>query len=302
MSLFAAKKTTKAKVDPQTVLEQGRKAFLDYQFEEAAELYDQYRSLMTKAKKEVAEELELYENALEIATSAFDRIQKIVVIDSLSLPRDKFYKAYNLANSAGTIKSSSDLKSRPKEIAANIPVFSNEDGDRLIWSQPNEEGDTIIMEGLRLLDSSWMTQEIFQEDFEKSGNYIYPFMSADGQTFYFANNGEGSMGGYDLFVAQRDARTGEFLQPLNLGLPFNSPYDDLLLAIDEQNGVGWWATDRNSPEGNVTVYVYLLNDIRENYPSSTENLADLAKITEIKLTQDSTKTSEYKAILQKIKR
>lgn len=301
-ALIAAKKTTKANIDPQTVLQQGREAFLDYRFDDAADLYEEYRNLMKKAKKDVAEELEDYERTLDIARSAFDRVQKIVIIDSISLPRDKFYSSYRLANSAGSIKNSGNLKSRPKELNANTPVFTSGEQDRLIWAQNNGDGEQTLIEGLRLLDGSWVTHEIFQEDYEKSGNYAYPFMLSDGQTFYFANDGEESMGGYDIFVAQRDARTGEFLQPLNLGMPFNSPYDDLLMAIDEEHGIGWWATDRNSPDGNVTVFVYLLNEIRQNYPSSTENLADFAKISDIKLTQDSTKTSEYKSKILNLKK
>ena len=81
-------------------------------------------------------------------------------------------------------------------------------------------------------------------------------------------------------------------------MPYNSPYDDLMLAIDEANGVGWWATDRNSPGGDLTIYVFIPSEIRDNYPEDTENLTALARLTDISMTQDS--DSDYSQILETI--
>ena len=102
LSAGAAKKSVKAQTDPVTILEKGRKAFFDYDFETASEAYSDYRDLMQKKKTHPAEELEVWEQELEIAENAFNRVEKIIVIDSLSLPFDTFYKDYKL--SAGTGK------------------------------------------------------------------------------------------------------------------------------------------------------------------------------------------------------
>ena len=96
-------------------------------------------------------------------------------------------------------------------------------------------------------------------------------------TLYFANDGENSIGGLDIFITRRDG--DGFLQPTNIGLPYNSPYNDYLLAIDEEKGIGWWATDRNRIPDMVTVYVFIPSDMRVNYPVDSENLAERALIT-----------------------
>lgn len=268
------------KVDPEEVLKKGREAFLNYQFDEAADFYNEYRSLQTKAKQPIEEELEIWETELEIASNAFDRVQKIVVIDSISIPRSRFYEAYRLSQSAGGIAPFFQLS---EDGDGNQELgYINEGRDYILFSKPNGEGELRLYEKTLLLDGNWEENESLQGDFDKIGDYSYPFMSTDGQTLYFANNGDDSMGGYDLFVAQKDALTGEYRQPLNLGMPFNSPYDDIMFALDEENGLGWWATDRNSFEGRVTVYVYLYEDVRKNYPVDTENLADYAKLTSYK--------------------
>jgi hypothetical protein len=47
--------------------------------------------------------------------------------------------------------------------------------------------------------------------FDTGGNDNYPFMAPDGTTFYFASDGEGSIGGYDIFVTRYNSERGSFL-------------------------------------------------------------------------------------------
>lgn len=278
------KKSSKPAVDPETVFEKGKEAFYNYDFEEAEEQFEEYQRLQEKKKKPVDPEFEDLERQLGIASNAFDRVEKIVVIDSISVPADDFYKYYKISKSSGKLQ-----KGKGGAVNLDLPEnefsFSNDSDDYFIWSEPGSEGFRSLKEGIRLISSDWIIEDIRFSEQEEGINYIFPFMSPDGQTLYFASDGPGSMGGYDLFVAQRDPISGEFKQPLNMGMPFNSPYDDLLMAVDEENGIGWWATDRNSGEGKITVYVYLLNDIRRNYPSDTENLVSLARLDDFKMTQ-----------------
>ena len=48
---------------------------------------------------------------------------------------------------------------------------------------------------------------------------------ADGVTIYYASDGEG-LGGYDIFVTRYNTNTDTYLVPENVGMPFNSPYND----------------------------------------------------------------------------
>jgi len=125
-------------------------------------------------------------------------------------------------------------------------------------------------------------------------------MMPDGVTLYYASDGEESMGGYDIFVASRNPQTGEFLQPQNIGMPYNSPFDDYMLAIDEENGLGWWASDRNLLDDKITVYLYKVNELRKNYNPDDEDIVAKAKISEFELTQDSEKAAEYAELLETV--
>ena len=291
---------SRKKGNEEAALELGKIAFDRYDFEAADEYFSNYKTLAKKNKKAIdEEELDSLEKKMEIAGNALSRVEKITIIDSLSFPRKNFYKNFKLSDSAGSIINGKELTSQNLALSDG-PAFMSETGEYLIGNR-NSEGNILeLVESLKLFNGQWETKPLFQEDFEKDGNYINGFMLSDGQTFYFANDGEESMGGYDLFIAQKDPLTGEFLQPLNMGMPFNSPYDDLMLAIDEEKGIGWLATDRNFPGGDITVYVFIVNEIRQNYPSDMEGIEDLAKLKNYRTTHVEGKENYYKNLLSSI--
>lgn len=70
-------------------------------------------------------------------------------------------------------------------------------------------------------------------------NADYPYVLTDGITIYYASDGPGSMGGYDIFVTRYNTNTDSYLMPENVGMPFNSPYNDYMYVIDEFNDLGW---------------------------------------------------------------
>ncbi|MCC5937825.1 MAG: OmpA family protein [Lunatimonas sp.] len=64
----------------------------------------------------------------------------------------------------------------------------------------------------------------------------------DGSQFYFSSNGHPGLGGQDLFVS--DLRNGIFQGVRNLGIPINSPQDDLKIFKGENASI-YVASNRN---------------------------------------------------------
>jgi hypothetical protein len=95
-----------------------------------------------------------------------------------------------------------------------------------------------------------------------NGNDNYPFLQADGVTIYYASDGDNSMGGYDLFITRYNPTTDSYLAPENIGMPFNSPFNDYMMVIDDQRKVGWFATDRYQPAGKVMIYTFIPNEVK----------------------------------------
>lgn len=258
--------------------------FLNYDFSAATADYAQYTRLMRDAKKSVDEEALAEQKKLTRAIEFLENVENIQIIDSITVPTQDFFTHYRLPASAGFLTAPASIPF-PDSAAQATMAFSNENGDLMMWAETDSLGTMRIAESMRLTDGSWSTPLLTPEELNGGADADYPFLMADGQTLYFCNDGEESIGGYDIFVAMRDPSTGEYLQPRNLGMPYNSPADDYMMAFDEENGVGWWATDRNRIPGMTTIYLFIPNELRLNIDPEEQDPVAFARIDNIAATQ-----------------
>lgn len=271
----AADKASDAAAD----LQKAQAALRDYRFDEAQRHLAAYRQAMKRARFAADPEADDLEANVAVAKRLLGHVEDVVVIDSVSVPLDEFWRSIRIPASAGRILSPDHIPFPESRDLASM-AYSNEAGDYILWSQPDSVGTLRLMESTMLTDGSWTPPHQLPDVLNGGGDADYPFLSADGTMLYFSADGDGSMGGYDIFVTARDPQSGEYLEPSNIGMPYNSPDDDFLLAADEQNGVGWWATMRNEPaaadgeeEERVTLYVYLLSDDRPAIPEDADAAA-----------------------------
>lgn len=269
--------------------------FYNYDFDAADEWLDKYATAQKKARKPESEEAERVRARIETGRSMLDRVEKIAIIDSIAVPREDFFSFYRLASSAGSIDAPSAL---PQGFSAADPtsVYVSEDGNTMLWSAPDADENFGLVQSSRLADGSWETPASLGTVLNEGGDANYPFLMSDGVTLYFANDGENSLGGYDIFISRNDGE--KYLQPQNIGMPYNSPYDDYLLAIDEETGIGWWATDRNSMTDSITIYRFVPQELRINYPVDTENLPALAMVKDYRATWGD---NDYTALNDRVK-
>lgn len=279
-----------------------------YDFDRAQEYLDKYVAKRSKAEA-AADANFLPSGAVEpvdwtdylaerilTGRSMLDRVEKVQIIDSVNVPFTDFYRAIRLAAPAGSLLSGEQIENivEPEWLRQHsVEQFSDaayvsENGDDVIWVGSDANGDRSTMyESVRLVGGKWDNpvklfdyNSIFGED---SGSWIdFPFLMSDGVTLYFAADGDKSLGGLDIFISRRDE--DGFLQPSNIGMPYNSPDNDYLYAIDEVTGTGWWVTDRNHLGDSVTIYTFIPQDLRINYPVDTPDLASYARVSSIKST------------------
>ncbi len=254
-------------------------AFLRYNFDDAREYVESYEAAQKKAKKPVSAEAESLMHRIYLGTSLLDRVERIEVIDSMNVDRETFFRYYKLSPSAGALLDASAL---PEGFTAApyTTVYRSEGHDNLIWADVDADENYQLMGSSELVDGTWEKPHPLGSNLNEGGDANFPFLMADGLTLYYANDGDNSLGGYDIFITRLDGN--QFLQPQNIGMPYNSPYDDYLLAIDEQTGVGWWATERNQLEDDITIYIFKPQEMRINYPVDEPHLAALARIVSIK--------------------
>ena len=72
-----------------------------------------------------------------------------------------------------------------------------------------------------------------------------------------------------------------YLVPENVGMPFNSPYNDYMYVIDEYNNLGWFASDRFQPEGKVCIYVFIPNNSKQTYNYEAMDQQQMIRLAQI---------------------
>lgn len=106
---------------------------------------------------------------------------------------------------------------------------------------------------LRLQDG-WSEPVVVKELDGSFTSAAFPMLSPDGRRLQFAAQGEASLGGYDVFACQYDENLQRFGAPVNIGMPYNSPDNDLFCIKDGEQGLTLLATDRRQAPGCVAVY------------------------------------------------
>lgn len=254
-------------------------AFEEYRFDDAVECISKYKAALVKAKKEIPDEIETLSTQIVNARNMLQRVEHIQIIDSINVDSETFFKFYKLSTDAGTLNAATILP-HGFNASKNTIVFQPESKTQMFWATSDSSGTSQLVSSAILSDNTWETPHSLGDNLNDDGNANYPYIMPDGNTLYFANDGVNSIGGYDIFITRRDEEG--FLQPQNMGMPYNSPYNDYMLVIDETTGIGWWATDRNRLEGKVTIYMFIPNDSRANHSPDAPNIVNLAKISSIK--------------------
>ena len=249
--------------------------FDKYDFANSVDMYETYIELLEADEKDVPNYVAENLRRAKLAESMLDHVEKITIIDSIAVDKEDFFKFYRISPETGTFVSNQYL---PVKLDAPSVGFLTQSEDRIMWAMEDENNVTRLCESVKLINGRWDTPQFLDEELNYNGDANYPFMMQDGATLYYASNGDGSIGGYDIFMTRVDAETGEYYKSQNIGMPYNSVYDDYLLVLDDASGLGWWATDRNNIPGKVTIYVFVRNDIRENYNEEEPNLVSYAKI------------------------
>ncbi len=229
-------------------------------------------------------------------TNMREMTQQILIIDSIVTDKDKVLPYLRISSEEGSLMTTSDFL----EIKTDGYAFMNEMGNKAYFSLPDDSLRQQLFTS-DLLGDEWSRPQSLKGLSDGIIEASYPFMLTDGTTFYFAAKGEESIGGYDIFFTRYNSHSASFLQPENIGMPFNSEANDYFYAIDEFNQIGYFVSDRRQPEGKVCIYIFVPSDTRKTYDSSVyteQQIRDFADITRIADTWG--KGTERKAALARL--
>jgi len=209
--------------------------------------------------------------------------ERVMFIDSMVVDKKDFLRAYRMSCETGTITPTADFLRDYR--SADSYAFTNELNTKCYFSRLLTDSTSMLYMSER--DNGMWTDPVQLTGINDEGHFKtlnYPFVMGDGVTMYFAAEGEGGLGGYDIYMTTCDDESNGFLHPVNIGMPFNSEANDYMYVIDEYDSLGWFATDRRQPEGKVCVYVFVPSSVRQGYDAEEyepEQIAAFAQISSI---------------------
>ena len=264
-----------------------------YRFEDAVGTYEDYIAELTKRRRSTAEAKKLLEKS-KANLRLLKGVEEVCFIDSFVVDKKDFLEAYKISPESGKLFMYDTYFENSNSKGGT--VYETELGNKIYYSELQKDSTLNILSRNKMMNE-WGKGNMLPGSINESMNASYPYVLADGITIYYAADGPASMGGYDIFVTRYNTNTDTYLTPENVGMPFNSPYNDYMYVIDEFNNLGWFASDRYQPEGKVCVYLFIPNDNRTRVDSDDIELKrSRAMLSSIK---DSWKPdSNYASLIQ----
>ena len=216
----------------------------------AIEAYNKYLATLTESNERepyIADQIARAEKLQRYLR----RVERVAVIDSVLVPIQQMLLQCSLSPEAGRLQYDS---------LGGIG-FTNQRGDHRLWSQ-RVDSIQLLLSSHQLLDA-WTTPDTLPATINFTKCQMSPYLLNDGVTLYFAAKDTNGLGGLDIYISRYNTTTELYTSPENIGFPYNSPANDYMYILDENQGVGYLATDRFAPKGYVHIYSLALPEQKQ---------------------------------------
>lgn len=118
------------------------------------------------------------------------------------------------------------------------------DGQTLYFAsnRPGGQGKCDIWESQKDSNGNWGAPVDLPPPINTTGNELSPFIHSDSHTLYFSSERFGGAGGLDIYYSRMDSN-GKWTEPKNIGVPINSPGDDLGFFVSTDGKTGYFCSD-----------------------------------------------------------
>jgi len=139
----------------------------------------------------------------------------------------------------------------------NVPsVTISSDGNSLFFVATRKDGigGKDIYKSIKNSNGKWDTPILLSTNINTKDDEDAPYLTEDGKTLYFSSTGHSSIGGYDIFKSE--LINGEWTAAQSLGIPYNSPADDIFYVVDKTNKSGFFSSSRVEGNGAFDLYSF----------------------------------------------
>lgn len=260
-----------------------------YRFKEAQANLSTWISQLKRKRKDTS----ALDAQLELCDKCILGLQgtdKVVVFDSIVVDKDRFLTAYPQIGELGKVTLSAD---------GQKATYTTELGNKMyepinILTDDGKQSSTFKC---YIIENGKKVSSTILDGLDIVGEMNYPFLMSDGVTFYFAAKTDEGYGNYDLYVTRYDSESERFYRAENMGYPYNSYANDYMMVIDDENGIGWFASDRFQPDGKVCIYSFLYKPSRNPYDYENEDYKKIVEAASLRsISSTWTMDNEYERI------
>lgn len=272
----------------------GDVAHLNYAFDYAVEMYSEALALMDKDStdtlgiRSLKDRLLLSENGRNMRKFTYS--PSVVARHRFSI--EDFFLYYPLPDRSW--RPSANLTGGEFNHPFHKATYAPEDAERIFYSAKDNEGICNIYK-TELEDSLWSIPSFLNEHILSAADEIYPMLSPDGKTLFFASNGLYGVGGYDIYMSEWSDEENDWSEPVNMGFPYSSPADDFLLVNSYDGRYTLFASNRECTADSV--YVYVLEYDSLPVRKEVNDPEELRRIASLELSATSLKESDHTSFL-----
>lgn len=250
---FAFSAETFARTDvPDSLVFQGDAFHSQYDFDKALDAYAQALDLLDEQADSLVilslkDKMLLSENGRNMSSFAYSPY--VVAKHKFSI--SEFFLYYPLQD-----RSWREVPNQLDSIASDFSraTFVPEDASKIYFSSEDADGIRNIYV-TEYQDTIWTYPALLNEHLVSPADEIYPMVSSDGRTLYFASQGLYGVGGYDIYMSEWSDEDKDWSVPVNMGFPYSSPADDFLLVNTDDDRYTFFASNRECGADSVWVYV-----------------------------------------------
>ncbi len=247
-----------------------------YEFDKALEYYQLYTK-NAKQKDIVNFEVKQYINMANNGKELVKYANELKLISLKKVDRKNFHYSYNLDDFGGNIIVKTEqfrTKADRKILEIDLMYISEKHNVLFFSSYGDSKKNSLDLYISRKEKGAWTNAQKLPLTINTEYDEAFPFLSDDGKTLYFSSKGHNSMGNYDIFKSIWDEDKNQWSAPENLDFPINTPFDDILYAVDKFNETAFFSSARESKTNEIAVYRILIenNPLRRKINSVNDML------------------------------
>jgi outer membrane protein OmpA-like peptidoglycan-associated protein/tetratricopeptide (TPR) repeat protein len=164
----------------------------------------------------------------------------------------------NAANKFDKIK---PFKFNSKNYSTAHPTVSPS-GNTMVFASdmPGSAGGTDLYIIRKDAGGKWSQPVNLGKSINTEGQEMFPYLHDD-KTLFFASDGLVGLGGLDIYKAEWSESANAFTEPVNMGIPVNSSFDDMSLVMNEDGGSGYFASNRTAAKTGDNIYGFTMQEV-----------------------------------------